>query len=828
MARLISKGGNFTAAGSWGAVETATGAQQTTRSAATGNTTSYVYSPTFTITNGSVIEGVMLWLEQNGSGTGTFSVALSDDNGVTATREVTINVSDVPPANSDGGWVFFKFGSTLTGDGGTDYRIGVKGSSISQVTTARSATAADWARLLRTSTTQAPAAADELYIVGEHTAAGAVTTITITMNNANTTAFGLVEVGHTGVLSWDTTAASTFTLRLAGSLSIRYAGTVKMGDTGAEIPRDSVAILEFDCGSDGQYYLDVWGTFKARGLSRTAGKDIVWCRLNTDEAAAQTTLGVDTDTGWKSGDEIAIASTTRTVGQLEERTLSGDAGASSITVSSGLTNAHGGTAPVQAHVALLTRNVRVRSTSSTFASRVLVNISASFDVEWVDFRYCGYGTGVYALNLSTTTMVPKVRYCLIRDSDGGGINQTNNNSYSMDIRDTCIYKQATAAFNTDGITMGSNQSASTWVISNVLLLGGGNNGSYGFNLAGSPSTSMTITGLIVANGNWFGALGCVYDDYLLDGFELYSNTGTHVIYIANTPQKNLSFKNFSVWRNNISVMSLTSFPLPGISWEDGKFFGNTTAHITLGNAANAPGWRFKNVIFAGDTTFSTTYGISIGGGSNASNTPDWRFEGCTFGDAAGGIYADHTTNDILLGAGIHYTTMTVVGANGFGAATPVGGMSQAIRGSYIAVQSSSGATIYTPFGTLARDTTTFDVTPSLKMTPSVAATKLESNAGTRGKGFLVPVNNGQTVTASIKVQKDGSYNGNAPRLIVKSNPLVGIDDDTVIDTHATGSGSFETLSGAAPAVSADGVLEFVVDCDGTAGNIYVDTFGASV
>jgi hypothetical protein len=91
----------------------------------------------------------------------------------------------------------------------------------------------------------------------------------------------------------------------------------------------------------------------------------------------------------------------------------------------------------------------------------------------------------------------------------------------------------------------------------------------------------------------------------------------------------------------------------------------------------------------------------------------------------------------------------------------------------------------------------------------------------------VPIANGQLATISVKVQKDGSYNGNAPRLIQKANPAIGVNSDAVLATHSAGSGSFQTLSGATAAATDDGVIECVVDCDGTAGNVYVDTWTAA-
>ena len=138
--------------------------------------------------------------------------------------------------------------------------------------------------------------------------------------------------------------------------------------------------------------LNPGATCSLQGLSRTSGKDVVSCLLNTDEAAGQTTLGVDTDTGWLSGDEIGIAPTGSTYSEYEKRTLNANAGASSLSVSAGLTYSHLGTAPKQAEVVLLTRYVVIRSTNS--ARMFYVGIPApsgnvTFDADWVQFQYCG-------------------------------------------------------------------------------------------------------------------------------------------------------------------------------------------------------------------------------------------------------------------------------------------------------------------------------------------------------------------------------------------------------------------------------------------------------
>lgn len=821
MARLISAAtGNFTSASTWGVAEAGSGATNVTFTAGTTLGTSYTYSSAFTVTASDVIDAVSVFLYRTGS-SGTVTLALSDDNGVTATREVTINVADLnPDTAAEGAWVTFKLGSTLTGDGGADYKVGLKASGFSLVGAWRSGVG-NWVRQLRTTTTAAPAAGDILTIAKEWTGTGTGTAHTVTMNETATTAYGEIEIGLGGTLEWNTAAAANPLLRLAGTLTVRNGGTLNIGTSGTPIPRDSVAVLEFDCASDGQYYLNANGTVNIYGQSRTSGKDVYKCRLNTDEAAAQTVLGVDTDTGWLNGDTIAIASTTRTSTQLEEATLSGGAGASSITVTAGITNAHAGTAPAQAHVVLLTRNVRIRSTSSTNASKFVVNAQATVNVQWADFRYMGYGTSTNSCVFTSATTAPVFRYCVIRDSDGAAFYMSFG-TVPLSVRDTVIYKMGTA---THCFYIGT---IAALTLQDVLVMGGGNASSYGFNLTNYNSTSSSISNLVVTSTVCSGAffIASPYSAATLDGFEAYSNNSLALVLQSGLHR--VTFSNFAFWRNNSYALNPSNVSHNGFVWSTGKFFGNHgTAHIMLSSSSYTSKWLFKNVNFAADSSFSVTYGVYFNPGSNFGYHSDWRFEGCVWGNDGGGIYADHTNDIGLVNNGETYFTGVVTGTSVIN--TPGNfTATYALQGAYIAMQGASSASVYTPYGTLAYETTTVDVSPSLKMTPTSATYKLTSNARISGRGWLVKANSGQVITPSVKVQKDGSYNGAAPRLVVKANPAVGITADTVLDTHSIGSGSFETLSGATAALSADGVLEFIVDCDGTAGNIYVDTFTVTV
>jgi hypothetical protein len=118
----------------------------------------------------------------------------------------------------------------------------------------------------------------------------------------------------------------------------------------------------------------------------------------------------------------------------------------------------------------------------------------------------------------------------------------------------------------------------------------------------------------------------------------------------------------------------------------------------------------------------------------------------------------------------------------------------------------------------------------MRLTPNSASYKLESGS------FKVNVNAGQTITPSVYVRKStvasggALYNGNQPRLILKRNDAIGVTADVVIDTMTLGAvATWEQLTAACPAAATEnGVAEFVIDCDGTAGFVNVDDFSATV
>jgi hypothetical protein len=121
MATLISRAtGNMTTGSVFGTADAASlnlvRFNQTTTIAAAATAT----STAFTVTNGAVIDGVLLWVKQGTSTapTGTFKVDLQK-SGVSQ-ASVTVNKTDLPLAPNASSLLhpaFFRFTGTTTGDG---------------------------------------------------------------------------------------------------------------------------------------------------------------------------------------------------------------------------------------------------------------------------------------------------------------------------------------------------------------------------------------------------------------------------------------------------------------------------------------------------------------------------------------------------------------------------------------------------------------------------------------------------------------------------------------------------------------------------------------
>lgn len=826
--------GNFTTAGTWGVVDSTSylNAENATESLLT---TTYSNTRSAAFTPGAIVVshiGVKL-CERIGT-TGTMSVHMntSADHVEVAGTEVTINTADLPSAleaDLNGGWIFFKLASPVTLSAATGYELEAKTSSASMVDLWCDATLDNISRAIVTTTTQAPAAGDDLIVAGERTGAGTGNSFTVTMDNTATTDFGAASTSlvtpslaicDRGTLSYGTTAATNYYLKQSGNVIVYSGGTFNMGTTGTQIPRNSTASLQFDCATNVDFGLTIrnLGAFNAQGLSRTVGNNSFYCKLNTDEAINSTSLGVDTDTGWLDNDEIAVASTTRTVAQCEKGALNGAAGAATLTVDGfagvggGLAFAHSGTSPTQAEIILLTRNVSILGASASLQGYISFTVTSSVDIDWTEIKWMGSATtGKRGIDISTGTGGSlNIQYSSLHDfsvassrgqnvgTSCNNITYSNNVSYAIANSHYVIGSTAGSTLTFDGNIFMKNTDAT----SSLAL----------FNDVGGVITNNTFIG---ATANGFSCAQSSQTIGTFSGNTSHSN-GADGFDFSQSQNSFGTLSSITSWRNSGFGIDFSTAQIEGVTINVGTFFGNTTTNLNIGTSVA----RFTciSVVSNGDSTFSTTSGVAFPG---ASFCPGVTFISCDFSTVSG-IKTAHT-NDVICGAGfVDALFLNCI----FAGTNEVTSQSNMMVNSSIKSQKHDQTAglhkTWTKYGTITIETTTVHTGgQSVKLTPNNASSKLESPS------FYVAVANGATITPTVYVYEDVAYNGARSRLIVKRNDAIGITADTVLDTATAASdAAWEGLTGTTAAATDDGVMEFVVDCDGTAGNLFVDSFSA--
>lgn len=822
MATLISgESGNFTAAGTWRKAATGSGAEQVADTYANILSTSYAYSPAFTLTNGEEIDGVVvrLVLFSAGSFAETLTVALSDDGGTTATYTASVSYADLSPSDTNNGaaLVFVPFSSPITADGGADYKLGLKTSAGWQVSACLVGTN-DWYRCFRTTADAdaAPQAADNLIVIGEGVAKA--TTYTVTMDETASTDYGRLSIGDGGILSYGTAASTNYCLRVSGNVQVYMYGALRIGTVATPIPRTSTAVLEVDCASSGQYTIKIWGEMTAQGLSRTAGKDVTWCLLNQTVSALGTTLNVDRDTGWLSGDSVIIAQTDKNTNRNHHDvvTLSGDAGASSMTVSAVTYEHLGATPPYVAEVGLLTRNVKIRAVNPSYHTAILTYGDASVDFDWVEFSDLGYGYGQNGITLGPNAYahaLAGISYCAFRDCQDVMANSAiHYNGYKTEQVFTfnVFAPGVSACLNLDPNAGGLHTLSSNVAFGVSKICNAGNTAfaEVYYNRAAACEYLWTVQDSACTTNSPYRYNVC--HDFNSNAYYTY-RTATDLI-------RDCVFWNGLGYSNAILVRNSGT----EIVLEDSVFGGTSSgAAVTPdGNARNVTA-VFRRCTLGSSATQTTPSIVYITHGS----TVTYVFEDCDFTDPldptlvidcpstyATPIYQCFVTfRNCTLPANVISTNL----------------QARMARESYVVFENSGMPTHrkLTAKGWSESDTTTYHTTsPSEKLSPSTAnplPDRLQS--GVR----RVNVDANHSVTVSAYVYKDASYAGNEPRLILLRNVVMGIDEDTVLDTASASAETWEQLSGTTIGVDRDGVLEFVVDCDGNAGAVYVDDWVAS-
>lgn len=531
-------------------------------------------------------------------------------------------------------------------------------------------------------------------------------------------------------------------------------------------------------------------------------------------SAASSTASVVADTGWLAGDAVAVASTSRTAGECELLVLSANAGASSIAPYSTI-NPHSGTSPTQAEVGLLTRNVKIRSTSSSLATYVYAAALATVTASWAEFYYCGVaGTATkrgIEVDGGAVCNAKSITFCSIHDSAQSALWCNTPSIASLNVTFS-----NNVTWNVSGITIEISGSitATDWTISSNLLVKGAN---IGIDLNDHGGTCSNNTAVGCTNGFKLNESGTASAFGTFDGNVAHSGTQPGLLTTFSYSLGTIS--NFSSWRNNNSGISTSSQVSTGdLYFTNLTVFGNVSPNISW----NADTFHINGGTIAGDTSFSTAVGISITGA--VACTLD--LQGVDVSGTGTGLAA-HTTNDISVSS-INYL-QGVANNCKFGAPTPIPKTAWT-KGAYLGLerygQTAGDHRTELTYGQLKTDSVIYNsAAPSERMTPSNASNKLES--ATKGMGILVPVASGNTAAVQVAIYKsktgDGAaYNGNQPRLIQRANSALGQTSDVVLGTYGSGTGSWNILSANTSTATDDGAFEIVVDCDGTAGWINVD------
>lgn len=829
MAQLYSNStGNFTSAGTWSVVEPTTfqAAIATQEAASTATTTSFVGAVTFTGVS-STLDGIALKIStRSAAPTGTFMVRLAIAGVAVANTTVTVNVTDIPLGIS---WTFFKFPSNVTLTGATAYSVQVVSSTNAQVTVFRkSATAGDWTFALRTTTTQAPGAGDSMIVGGEWDSAGVNSSWTVTMNNTAATQFGsgttgtaAIECNSNSTFIWGTAATTSYVLNIAGALYLNNASTYSQGTSGTPIPSGSSGKLTIVEASNVQFGIEcrAGSNFNSGGNALTNNSAL----LAADASAAATSLTTNISTGWKNGDVIALASTTRTRTDAESKALTGDASGTTLAITA-LTNAHSGTSPTQGELLNITRNVSIAGTSTTLQAYINIAATAIVNLQATEFFNLGSATASKrGIDIATTTGSCTINNCSIHDfqvTSSIGLNVAGAASNNYTLTNNVIYNIASIGVSTVQTT------GTTYTLNQIIVIAAGTGAaSDGFSILDLGGT--TISNL---NGNSCQGPGILMTDTTalstnifatISGLTSHSNSTFGLSFsgitgVTNNPLS--TFSNLTLWRNNsVNLNIANSF---AFIIDTATIFGALNSNINIGNT-EGDNIYLKNMTVNAGSTFVCPVGLTF-----SSDCHEVYVDNSSFGATT-----THATGDIV--AVLNVFNRLITRNTTLSSPTIVASSTSLTEGSFISLAKLNGTPgnhkTFKKYGTITPDTVIFNSAgTSTRLTPNNALVndKLQS---TIGKFAVV---SGQSATITVFVRKsvvgDGTaYNGNQPRLMLRVDPACGLtgDNDIVLATSTiAGNGAFEKITAVTPAITDNAAYQIYVDCDGTTGWVNIDDF----
>ncbi|MBA3761719.1 MAG: hypothetical protein H0X04_00050 [Chthoniobacterales bacterium] len=665
-----------------------------------------------------------------------------------------------------------------------------------------------------------------MIVCGELTGSGTGTDYTVTMDNTATTTFGKMDISRRGSLVSQLTAATNYYLKLAGNLELNEGGTLQIGTSGGAMPADSTFTIEFVSTTAAEFgFTRNGGICQMQGATKTP-----WANLAADAAAAATSITLDVSpTGWRSGDVLAFAPTTAISTQAESKATTGAPVGATVAVAA-ITNAHGGSAAtgVIGEVGNLTRNIKIKGTSAALTGYVSLQSFSGATARTCDMYYVEFFNLGSALSLRRGIDI------------GNNVGVTN---FVGNAIHTCTVASATA-INHPAATTGAN------LIDNNVT----------YNAGGSTSTSQgaalnvtATTGVPVITNNLFilaaatgsplvflSDIGCTFTGNHTAGCPAagvtYSETATLGTHSNNHSHSNVgnvrllsapsggTMSGYKIWRSADVGLDLLTGAV-NTTFDSFTFFGNVSAGLYMRGRLYSS--LFLSCVFNAGTGDTQPRGILVSTDVGGS----LEFRDCDFGVTQAHSSADLAAQVAHMGVLCHFD----IGMENCRLASATQVANQSTWGATSIVKSwkhgqVSGANrAWKPNGTLTQDSAIFQTaSPSLRLTPNSASLPLQS--GDHNSDVTANMDSAATAVVTVWVRKsvvgDGTaYNGNQPRLMLRTNRPAGITVDTVIATAAAAAGAWEQLSGTLPAPTDNTVYELFIDCDGTAGWVNVDDWG---
>jgi hypothetical protein len=835
MAKLASiASGNFTSSSTWGVINEQsfqTGANTVTNYTVTTTPTSLgTFSPASTVTATHI--GFRLVGTAN-IGTLTFDIFNVTAGAQVAGTSVTINKSalNFNSGSLSSSWYLVKIPTPPSLVSGTNYAIRVSNTAGSTTTImASTAAAANTFRFIVTSTTQAPASTDDLWIVSEWVTGSTVNEITVTMDNTTSaTTFGSATANYGGVnlntnayLNYGTSPSTNYYLRLNGNIWQSAGASLNIGTSATTIPASSTAVLEFLGASqgfqqNGNAASVSFGTYVTSISIRGENPTNPYALLGADAAVAATSITTNISTGWKSGDQIVLAGTGAVTTGQDLRTLTANTVGTTASFSPGLTNAHGGSGDVIGEIINLTRNVKIINSN---ASQGVLNIGSSLvDIQGTEIRNMG------VLTLSGPSR-KTFKYNSFYNSTQMSVTATGPINIDYNCFYNCVYFLRGP--------VGSTTTASTVNFNYFILATGASTGFEGnininprfTDFIGNVASGLAATVLSAFGSIVFYNPGTTFLDKLSNGVVSACTVHSSNAGFGTYTLSSLDVYDCNAWRIAASTPGFAIYQLQGIRLFNCNFWGNLSATYGSVLIQSATGVELYNCNMRGGTTIVSTRGMVL------ATTIDAVLKNCTFGTGQTNSFADVVIRPDTNDKKILFDNCVLNSTTKFSTLTNL------ISGEFVKLQryqqTNNNHYIYTRAGNASQyDSVIYKTgTASTRLIPLSTTFKHTSPVK------IMPVASGQTPTVSVWVRKSissdasgANYNGAQPRLMLGYSPSVFNytgQSDQVLATMTVGLGTWEQLTATIPYTAySTGGFEIYVDCDGTTGWINVDDWSLS-